>query len=108
MKLSAAAQCYKALGDRTRLRIVNLLADRTMTGTEIASVLRAPRARVARHLRYLYRSGLVVAHHQKNQAYYALREDLDEAQQTLLKAALLLMPKISGMQNDLQKAAGGR
>ena len=73
MKLITAAQLFKALSDPTRLRILALLHRCEMNGTDIADVLKVPRGRVARHLRYLYKSWLVNTRRDESQTYYALR-----------------------------------
>jgi ArsR family transcriptional regulator len=51
---------FRALSDRTRLRILHLLQDQgEVCVGDIVSVLRAPQTTVSRHLAYLRRAGLV-------------------------------------------------
>jgi ArsR family transcriptional regulator len=51
---------FRALADRTRLRILHLLKEQgELCVGDIVAVLRAPQARVSRHLAYLRRTGLV-------------------------------------------------
>lgn len=105
MKLAKAAQMLKAFGDRNRLRIVNLLVRQELTATQVADVLRMPRHRAARHLRYLYRSQLVLPRHEANEAYYAVREDPDRVCSRLVRPILRQLAKVDGMQDDLKRLA---
>ena len=73
MRLVTAAQMFKALSDVTRLRILALLQLREMNGTQIADILKVPRGRVARHLRYLYKTWLVTTRRAANETDYSLR-----------------------------------
>ena len=56
MRLVKAAQLFKALADRTRLRMLFLLKANDLTGTELADLLRVPRGRSTRHFAYLPKS----------------------------------------------------
>ncbi|MCL4396065.1 MAG: metalloregulator ArsR/SmtB family transcription factor [Chloroflexi bacterium] len=53
---------YVALSDATRLRILELLARRELTVTEIARGLRMSQPLVSWHLRRLVRTGLIQMH----------------------------------------------
>lgn len=51
---------FRAFSDRTRLRILHLLADHgEICVGDLVSVVRAPQTTVSRHLGYLRRAGLV-------------------------------------------------
>ena len=52
---------FRALSDRTRLRILNLLQGGELCVCHIVSVLDSPQPTVSRHLAYLRKAGLVVA-----------------------------------------------
>jgi len=52
-------QLFKAFSDSTRLRLLNLLAQREHCVCEFQSILRVPQPKISRHLAYLRRSGLV-------------------------------------------------
>lgn len=49
----------KALGDRNRLRIVNMLKDRAMCVCEITDILKLSQSTVSGHLRILKEAGIV-------------------------------------------------
>jgi ArsR family transcriptional regulator len=51
---------FRAFSDRTRLRILHLLADHgEICVGDLVAVVRAPQTTVSRHLAYLRRAGLV-------------------------------------------------
>jgi len=105
MRLVAAAQMFRALGDRTRLRILNLLNRRECTGTELADVLRVPRGRVARHLRYLHKSQMVSTRHTGGEAYYRLRPGTERLRQSLVRRIIPQLSDIDGLNADLTRLA---
>ncbi len=52
---------FRALSDRTRLRILNLLQGGELCVCHIVAALEVPQPTASRHLSYLRRAGLVVA-----------------------------------------------
>ena len=67
-----------ALGDRTRADIVEMLAERPRTATEIHRAFRIAAPAVSRHLRVLREAGLVEERHppeDRRVRLYALRPD---------------------------------
>ena len=108
MRLVKAVQMLKGLANRNRLRILNLLSVRELTGTQLSDVLRLPRSTVARHLRYLYRSQLVVPRHAANEAYYAVREDNDPDARRLVEAVLYAAVRIEGVDKDRRRLETSR
>jgi ArsR family transcriptional regulator, arsenate/arsenite/antimonite-responsive transcriptional repressor len=63
---------YDCLCDATRLRLLNLLAQRPLCVCHFEAVLRVPQARISRHLAYLRRHGLVTSAQQGRWRIYAL------------------------------------
>jgi len=104
MKLYAAAQLFRGLADPTRLRILNVLAQAgKMNGSVIADLLVVPRARVARHLRYLYRSRLVVTERRNRETLYGLRSEDDPVHRAVRRMTDRLLIGLDGMGKDNQK-----
>jgi ArsR family transcriptional regulator len=66
---------FRALGDPTRLRIVNLLLEGPGCVCEMEAVLQIPQPLVSRHLAYLRGSGLVTDRRQGMRVNYSLRLD---------------------------------
>ncbi|PNU20987.1 ArsR family transcriptional regulator [Geothermobacter hydrogeniphilus] len=76
----------KALGDETRLRILNLLRDAELCVCDLFAVLNLPQSTVSRHLAILRRGGWVVDQRRGSWMYYRLADD---AAATAILAPLL-------------------
>ncbi len=63
---------FRALADRTRLRILLLLQGGQLCVGDLVAVLRVPQPTASRHLSYLRRVGLVVTRKHGLWAFYAL------------------------------------
>ncbi|MGD9735972.1 MAG: ArsR/SmtB family transcription factor [Solirubrobacterales bacterium] len=70
----AAADRLKALGHHDRLRIVEVLARRCLTVSEIAAAVRLPHATVSRHLRVLDAADIVRSSRSGNFVSYVLAD----------------------------------
>jgi ArsR family transcriptional regulator len=67
---------FQALGDRTRLRLLNLMADGEVCVCFFVEVLGQPQPTISRHLAYLRRAGLVSARRDgKWMSYAAVRPE---------------------------------
>ena len=71
----ALIECARALGDSTRFRILEMLADGEHYAQEIVSGLDIAQSAVSRHLGMLERSGLVSVRPQRGMKYYSVSED---------------------------------
>ena len=67
-------QYFKALADRNRLRILNLLLHGELCVCDIQFVLEASQPNVSRHLAYLKNSGLVLDRRNGFRIFYRLAE----------------------------------
>lgn len=63
---------YDCLCDATRLRLLNLLAQRPLCVCHFEAALRLPQARISRHLAYLRRHDMVTAEQRGPWRIYAL------------------------------------
>ena len=63
---------FKAVSDKTRLRILHLLRDGEICVCDLVGVLSVPQPTASRHLAYLRRAGLVVARKDGLWSYYKL------------------------------------
>lgn len=75
--LEALEILFKALSDRTRLRILALLARGEVCVCDIHSTLGIPQPTASRHLAYLRRSGLVTDRRKGLWVYYGLSDQAD-------------------------------
>jgi len=63
---------FRALGDRTRLRIVNLLARGSLCVCDIQRILEQPQSSVSRHLALLKSAGLIEDRRDGMRTFYGL------------------------------------
>ncbi len=70
--MTGAPQLFRALADRTRLRIVNLLARGSLCVCDIQRILKQPQSSVSRHLALLKSASLVQDRRDGMRTFYAL------------------------------------
>jgi ArsR family transcriptional regulator len=63
---------YECLCDRTRLRLLNVLAQGPLCVCHFQSILREPQVKISKHLAYLRARGLVACERQGNWMVYEL------------------------------------
>src|SRR4051812_44356536 len=79
---------FKALADKTRLRILTLLGDDEVCVCHIHDTLRLPQPTVSRHLAYLRRTRLVDARRDGVWIHYRVAESLDPVVRAVIDAAV--------------------
>ena len=79
---------FKALADKTRLRILALLGKNEVCVCHLHDSLGLPQPTVSRHLAYLRRAGLVDARRDGVWMHYQVARGLDRNVQTVLNAAV--------------------
>ena len=87
MKTQSASRVdvmFRALSDRTRLRILHMLRGGELCVCDIVAVLGVPQPKASRHLAYLRRAGLVVARKQGLWSYYSLARARNTLHEKLL------------------------
>jgi ArsR family transcriptional regulator len=65
-------QIYQCFCDRTRLRILNLLAQGPLCVCHFQEILGEPQVKISKHLGYLKERDMVVAERQQNWMIYSL------------------------------------
>lgn len=85
-RLDSLESLFKALSDRTRLRIVGLLLAGEICVCDIHESLGLPQPTVSRHLAYLRNAGLVAARKDGLWVHYRLAELDDAVMKTLFDA----------------------
>jgi ArsR family transcriptional regulator, arsenate/arsenite/antimonite-responsive transcriptional repressor len=75
---------FRALSDRTRLRIMNLLRSGELCVCHLVAVLDVPQPTASRHLSYLRKTGLVVARKEGLWIYYRLAPARNNSHKMLL------------------------
>lgn len=84
--LEALEHLFKALADRTRLRILSLLQAGEICVCDIHGSLGLPQPTVSRHLAYLRRAGLVSGRKEGLWVHYRLASLPDAVAQTVVEA----------------------
>lgn len=63
---------FQALGDKTRLRLLNLIGDREVCVCYFVEILGQPQPKISRHLAYLRRAGIVAARREGKWMHYRI------------------------------------
>ena len=85
-RLESLETLFKALADRTRLRILALLAQGEVCVCDINGTLGIPQPTASRHLAYLRRSGLVQDRREGLWVYYRIADQADPVINAVLVA----------------------
>ncbi len=101
--LEQTLSMFKALSDRTRLRIVNLLLEGELCVCEVMQILGATQSKSSRHLTYLKNAGLVKHKRKRLWIYYSLTSPRNAVHRQLLKAVRLSRNQNSLLRADLKK-----
>lgn len=88
MKTGELVTIFQALGDRTRLRLLHLLASGEICVCYFVQILGESQPKISRHLGYLRRAGLVNARRDGKWIHYSLRRPADERHAAVLDATL--------------------
>ncbi len=95
-EIKALVVIGRALADPTRIRILGLLAERSMYGQELAKVLDVKPPTISHHMEPLVNAGLVRVRKENNYRYYELDssglEQLDESIQHVARMFLSNKP----------------
>jgi ArsR family transcriptional regulator, arsenate/arsenite/antimonite-responsive transcriptional repressor len=91
---------FQALGDPTRLRLLNLLAAGEICVCYFIDVLDDPQPKISRHLAYLRRAGLASARRDGKWMHYSLARPSSPAAARVLEATLEELANDKQMQRD--------
>ena len=79
---------FQALGDNTRLRLLNLMGDQEICVCYLVEVLGAPQPKISRHLAYLRSAGIVAARREGKWMHYRIAMPPDIGAAQILKQTL--------------------
>jgi ArsR family transcriptional regulator, arsenate/arsenite/antimonite-responsive transcriptional repressor len=91
---------FAALADTTRLRLLNLMADREVCVCHFVEILGQSQPKISRHLAYLRRTGLVVARREGKWMHYSLTPPTDVEASAILANVLAALSRDKQMQTD--------
>jgi ArsR family transcriptional regulator, arsenate/arsenite/antimonite-responsive transcriptional repressor len=91
---------FKALADRTRLRLINLMGDREVCVCFFVEVLKTNQPKISRHLAYLRRAGVVSARRDGKWIHYRIVEPPDPHAANIFREVRTCLANDPGMQTD--------
>ena len=94
---------FKALADRTRLRLISLLGDSEVCVCFLTEVLRTTQPKISRHLAYLRPAGVVSARRQGKWMHYRLIEPPDEHAAQIFREVRASLSNHPELQRDRER-----
>jgi ArsR family transcriptional regulator len=94
---------FRALADRTRLRLLNLIADKEICVCYFVEILKISQPKISRHLAYLRRAGIVAARREGRWMHYRLLAPREAVASAILKETLAHLRQMPDMQRDLAR-----
>jgi ArsR family transcriptional regulator len=94
---------FRALADTTRLRLLNLIADREICVCYFVEILKTSRPKISRHLAYLRKAGIVASRREGKWMHYRLAIPRDEVAARILRETLKHLREKPEMQRDVAR-----
>ena len=94
---------FRALADRTRLRLLNLLRGDEVCVCFFVEILKTNQPKISRHLAYLRRAGVVGARRQGPWIHYRVAEPRDAGAARVLKDVMSWLANDKEMQRDRER-----
>src|SRR5262249_3655852 len=94
---------FKALVDRTRLRLLNLMRGDEVCVCFFVEILKTNQPKISRHLAYMRRAGIVGARRDGSWMHYRIIEPSDGDAARVLKATLEWLANDREMQRDRER-----
>ena len=91
---------FRALSDPTRLRLLNLIADREICVCYFVEILGISQPKISRHLAYLRRAGIVAARREGRWMHYRLLIPQDAVASSILNETLKHLRETADMRSD--------
>jgi ArsR family transcriptional regulator len=95
-----AAFMFRALADRTRLRLLNLMGDDEVCVCFLVEALGMSQPKISRHLAYLRRAGIVAARREGKWMHYRLQNPTDPHAAGFLNTVRAYLGSDPQMQKD--------
>jgi len=94
---------FRALADRTRLRLLNLMGGDEVCVCFFVEILKTNQPKISRHLAYLRRAGIVGARREGQWIHYRIAEPDDAGAAQVLKDLMSWLANDEEMQRDRQR-----
>lgn len=96
---------FKALADRTRLRLINLIGEDEVCVCFFVEVLKTNQPKISRHLAYLRKAGVVSARREGKWIHYRIVEPPDEHAANIFREVRTWLKNDDVMQGDRTRLA---
>jgi len=94
---------FRALADRTRLRLLHLMGEQEICVCYFVAVIDVPQPKISRHLAYLRRAGIVATRREGKWMHYRLAVPSDPHAAAILKATLQALRQDKELRGDLRR-----
>jgi ArsR family transcriptional regulator len=94
---------FRALADRTRLRILNLMGTEEVCVCFFVEILKTNQPKISRHLAYLRRAGIVGARREGQWMHYRVAEPPDAGAARVLQDVMSWLAGDQEMQRDRER-----
>jgi ArsR family transcriptional regulator len=94
---------FQALGDNTRLRLLNLMGDQEICVCYFVEILDQPQPKISRHLAYLRNAGIVAARRDGKWMHYRIVMPPNDGAVRVLRQILQWLSEEKAMQADRAK-----
>ena len=94
---------FRALADRTRLRLLNLIGSDEVCVCFFVEILKTNQPKISRHLAYLRRAGIVDARREGQWMHYRIVEPADAGAARVLQDVMSWLANDTEMQRDRQR-----
>ncbi|MFN2513964.1 MAG: ArsR/SmtB family transcription factor [Pyrinomonadaceae bacterium] len=94
---------FRALADRTRLRLLNLMGGDEVCVCFFVEILNVNQPKISRHLAYLRKAGVVAARREATWMHYRIVEPMNEDAVEVFRTVRLLLANDPEMQKDRKK-----
>src|SRR5258707_14739475 len=94
---------FKALADRTRLRLISLIGDSEVCVCFFVAILKVSQPKISRHLAYMRRAGIVTARREGKWMHYRLSEPPDEHAARIFREVRATLSEHPELQRDRER-----
>ena len=98
-------QFFKALADRTRLRVIHVLGTEEVCVCSVVAALQTSQPKISRHLAYLRRAGLVAARREGKWMHYRVIEPVNARAAEIFREMREGLSTNPQMQRDRERLA---
>ena len=94
---------FRALADRTRLRLISLMGSDEVCVCFFVEILKTNQPKISRHLAYLRRAGIVGARREGQWMHYRIAKPADSDAERILEDVITWLANDPEMQRDRQR-----